>query len=335
MSELVLAADIGGTKTAVALFELGPRAVRAVREERFASREHASFDVILARFLDAAPPRPRLGAVCVGIAGAVFDGASHATNLPWQVDEESLRRLTGAPRAKLLNDLEAAAFGMLFLPDASLHVLHAGTRPPLRGNVAVIAPGTGLGEAFLWWDGAKHHPVASEGGHEDFAPQSDLEIDLLRWLRTRYGGHVSWERTLSGPGLRNLYEFLRDTGRFRECEAVRDRIASGGDPNPLISELGLARRDELSTAALGLFARLLGAEAGNMAMRFLSVGGVFVGGGIAPKILPALGWGGLLEGFLAKGRFTPLMESIRVSVCLAPRAPLEGCAHYARELCEG
>jgi glucokinase len=218
---------------------------------------------------------------------------------------------------------------MLFLPPESMHVLHPGTRAGVRGNVAVIAAGTGLGQAFLWWDGRRHHPIASEGGHEDFAPQSDLELDLLRWLRARYGGHVSWERVLSGPGLRNLYEFLGDTGRYPEAPEVRDRIRSGGDPSPLVSELGLTRRSEICAAALGLFARLYGAEAGNLAMRWLSTGGVFLGGGIAPKILPALAWGGFLEAFLAKGRFTPLMESIRVGVCLEPRAPLLGAAHYA------
>jgi len=339
MGDLVLAGDIGGTKTVLGLFDAeegaaGP-ALRAVREERFASREHASFDDLLQRFLDAGGERGRVRAACVGIAGAVFDGVSHATNLPWQLSEASIARATGAPRARLLNDLEAAAFGMLFLPPEAVHVLHAGTRGDERGNVAVVAAGTGLGQAFLWWDGRRHHPIASEGGHEDFAPQSDLEIDLLRWLRARYGGHVSWERVLSGPGLRNLYEFLRETGRYDDAPEVRERIRAGGDPSPLVSQLGLARTSEICTAALGLFARLYGAEAGNLAMRWLATGGVFVGGGIAPKILPALAWGGFLEAFLAKGRFTPLMESIRVAVCLEPRAGLLGAGHYARGLVRG
>jgi glucokinase len=335
MSDLVLAADIGGTKTLLGLFAVEGDALRALREERFASREHVRFEEILARFLAAGGARPALRAACVGVAGAVFDGASHATNLPWQLDEAALARASGAPRAKLLNDLEASAFGMLHLPPASMYVLHPGTRSSPAGNVAVIAAGTGLGQAFLWWDGVRHHPVASEGGHEDFAPQSDLEIDLLRWLRARFGGHVSWERVLSGAGLANLYAFLRDTGRQTESPAVAARLREAPDPAPLVSQLGLAREDALCAAALDLFARLYGAEAGNLALRWLAVGGVFLGGGIAPKVLAALGWGGFLEGFLAKGRFTGLMESIRVSVSLEPRSALLGAAHYARRLAAG
>ncbi len=324
----VLAGDIGGTKTLVALFEVEGDAFRTVREQSYPSREHASLDEILGKFC-AAGPTPALAAACFAVAGPVIDGRVKATNLPWEMEEGSLARACGAPRVKLLNDLEGTAYGMLFLRPDQRASLNEGTRPLLGGNVAVIAAGTGLGEAMLYWDGKCHQPIASEGGHADFAPQTDLEMELLKHLRTRFGGHVSFERILAGPGLFNVYAFLRETGVGKESPELRDALAAAKDPSPVISQHGLARTDALCTRALEMFCRIYGAEAGNFAMRFLAVGGVFLGGGIAPKILPALGWGGFREAWLHKGRFTPLMESIPVRVCLNPKAALQGAAHYA------
>jgi len=327
---VILAGDLGGTKTLLGLFQRAPEGVRSVREQQFRSHDHATFEAILDSFLREDGARLKLAAACFGVPGAVVDGRSQATNLPWRLEESALSSATGTP-VKLLNDLQAMAYGMLFLAPAQLHVLQAGTRPRLGGNVAVIAAGTGLGEAMLYFDGELHHPVASEGGHADFAPQSDDEIDLLRWLRSKFKGHVSYERILAGPGLSNVYQFLKETGRYREPASAAQKLAQG-DPNAAITELAIAGSDPLSEHALAMFCRIYGAETGNLAMRWLATGGVFVGGGIAPKILPMLEKGGFLERFTDKGRFTPLMQSLELSISLEPRTALLGAAYYAGRL---
>jgi len=332
---VILAADVGGTKTVVGLFAESDEGLECVVSRRYASDEHDSLEEILAHFLAHEAPQDarEVAAACVGIAGAILDGEVRTTNLPWRaVSEASLARAAGTGRVKLLNDLQAAAYGMLFLPTGELALLNDGARQGRRGNVAVIAAGTGLGEASLFWDGERHHPVASEGGHADFAPQTDREIELLRYLRAKFQGHVSWERVLSGPGLSNVYAFLRDAGAHRESAAVADALEAADDPNVVITEHGLEGGDALSAAALDLFCELYGAEAGNMALRHLATGGVFVGGGIAPKLLPVLQAGSFMRGFADKGRFRELLESLDVRVALNPRAPLVGAAHYARRL---
>jgi glucokinase len=327
---MILAGDLGGTKTLLGIFEPVPGGLRSVREERFLSGEHANFGEILASFLAREGAKAKLSGASFGVPGAVFDGRSHATNLPWVLEESALSQTLGAP-VKLLNDLEATAYGMLFLAPEQLRVLQVGSRPRLRGNVAVIAAGTGLGEAMLYFDGKQHHPVASEGGHADFAPFDDDEIELLRWLRTKWKGHVSYERILAGPGLHNVYQFLRERRNYREPASVTEKL-SHGDPNVAITELALAGEDPLAEETLGMFSRIYGAEAGNLAMRWLAIGGIFVGGGIAPKILPVLEKGGFLERFTNKGRFTPLMQSLELSISLEPRTALLGAAHYALRL---
>jgi glucokinase len=328
---MILAGDIGGTKTVLALFEEAGGGLRRVGDATiFASRDHPTFEEILAKFLKSHPGLSLRGG-CFGVAGAVIDGVCKTTNLPWLLDEEVLARAIKAPRVKLLNDLEAAAYGMLFLPPNELLVLNPGSEPGRKGNVAVIAAGTGLGEAMLYWDGQRHHPLASEGGHADFAPQTDQDIDLLRYLRAKFG-HVSYERLLSGPGFFNIYCFLRDSGVAPEAAAVTEMIKRGEDPNPVIGQMGVDGTDRLSTAAMDLLITIYGAEAGNLALKCMAFGGVFVGGGIAPKLLPALQKGGFMRGFTAKGRFKGLMEGLEVKVALNPEAPLLGAAHYALRL---
>lgn len=327
---MILAGDIGGTKTHLGLFVLRGDQIDRVAEATYISQEHPSFDAVLERFRHDAKRPTSIDVACFGVAGAVVDGRSHATNLPWQLDERALEHLLGAKRVKLLNDLEASAFGMLHLPEEKLYVLQAGERPRPRANAAVIAAGTGLGEAMLWYDGARWHPVASEGGHANFSPSDDEEIELLRYLRRRYG-HVSGERVLSGPGLKNIYDFLRDTGRFDEPTWLADEMAAG-DPSAGISALALAGRSPLCAAALQRFVRIYGAEAGNLAIRTLARGGVYLGGGIAPKILPALDGPELREAFVAKGRFRPYLERIEIRVAMDPSVPLLGAAHFATSL---
>lgn len=328
-TETIIAGDLGGTKTVLALFREHKDRLALLRDATFASREHATFEEILEEFL-AGGPKEAIDAACFDVAGPVAQGRVQTTNLPWVLDERDLAGKLGTPRVKLLNDLEATAFGMLHLPAADLVCLHPGRSPVRQGHSAVIAAGTGLGEAYLFFDGTQHHPVASEGGHADFAPRSDLEIGLLRHLRDKLGGHVSYERVLSGPGLFSVYEFLRDERFAPEPDWLRAELTAG-DPSAAISRAALERKDPLSTKALAMFCELYGAEAGNMALRCLTVGGVYVGGGIAPKILPALQehFG---RGYLDKGRFANLVGEIPVHVSLEPRAALLGAAHFAVRL---
>jgi len=327
---VILAGDVGGTKTALALFELRDGALVLEREATLPSREFPTFEDAVARFLDAGT-RPAVEAACFGVAGPVVNGRSITTNLPWQLDEATLAATIPARRVRLLNDLEATGYGVLTLPPTALEPLQHGAAR--RGNMVLIAAGTGLGEALLIWDGQRHLVVASEGGHVDFAPRTDLETELLRFLRKEFG-RVSYERVLSGPGLYNVYRFLRDTGGVPEPAWLHDRIATG-DPSAVVSEVGLAGGHPLCVQALDLFAAVYGAEAGNLALKALAVGGVFVGGGIAPKIRAKLADGTFVTAFCDKGRFAELMASIPVSLMLEPRAALLGAAHVARGLVEG
>jgi len=322
---MILAGDIGGTKTVIGLFDEVGNRLQVIREDTFPSGNHGALEEILERFL-AGGSRPVLHAACFGVAGPVVEGHCKTINLPWELDEITLAETLQVPRVKLLNDLEAAAYGMLHLEAADLCVLQPGLQR--KGNIAVIAAGTGLGEAMLAWDGALHLPLASEGGHADFAPQTDLEVDLLRYLR-REAGHVSYERLLSGPGFFNIYRFLRDSGFAPEPEWLRERVAEG-DPSAVVSQLGLAGEHPLCIKTLDVFASVYGSEAGNMALRALALGGVYVGGGIAPKILPKLQDGTFIRAFNEKGRLAELTRTIPVKVALNPGAPLLGAAHYAR-----
>ncbi len=304
--------------------------MKLVRDGTFPSKEHAALEEILAKFLHG-ETKVAPKAACFGVAGAVIDGKCQTTNLPWKLDEVELARSLKAPRVKLLNDLEAAAYGMLYLKPDELTPLNPHAQPRRQGNVAVIAAGTGLGEAMLYWDGKLHHPLASEGGHADFAPRTDLEIDLYRWLRGKFG-HVSYERVLSGPGFGNIFSFLRETGKYQETPALKERLAVGGDPSIAVTQLGLSGEDPLCAATVELFCSLYGAEAANLALKCVAVGGIYVGGGIAPKMLAALKKGGFLKAFIEKGRFSGLMQSLHVDVALNPRAPLIGAAHYAARM---
>ncbi|MBI3328926.1 MAG: glucokinase [Nitrospinae bacterium] len=322
---MILAGDIGGTKTVIGLFEEVDNRLRSTREDTFPSGSHAALEEIIERFLQGGP-RPSLRAACFGVAGPVVEGHCKTINLPWELDEHTLAETLHVPRVKLMNDLEAAAYGMLHLDPTDLCVLQPGVLR--KGNIAVIAAGTGLGEAMLYWDGALHQPLASEGGHADFAPQTDLEVELLRYLR-REVAHVSYERLLSGPGLFNIYRFLRDSGFAPEPAWLGERIAQG-DPSAVVSQYGLAGEDPLCIKTLDLFTSVYGSEAGNLALKALALGGVYVGGGIAPKILPKLQDGTFIRAFNEKGRLAELTRTIPVQVALNPGAPLLGAAHYAR-----
>ncbi len=320
----VLAGDIGGTKTRIGVFEVRPDGPQVIDEQSFASADFDGLDEIVARFLESR--EVACGAACFGLAGPVTGRRIRITNLPWVVDAERLEAVTGISSVVLINDLEATAWGVTAMGEGALATLNPG-RPGARGNGAVIAAGTGLGEAGIFWDGSAMRPFGCEGGHASFSPTDEMTDRLLRFLRERYES-VSWERVLSGPGLADLYRFmLSEAGQaepdwFVEAERL-------GDPTPAISAAGMAGRCEVGARALHVFARLYGEEAGNLALKVMATGGVWVGGGIAPRILPLLEGGAFLEGFLAKGRMRPLLESIPVHVVLDDRAALIGAARRA------
>lgn len=322
---MILAGDVGGTKTVLGLFERSESGLREVHSRSFPSRDYPSLEAILGEFLTEAPgSSPE--AACFGVAGPVQDGKARTTNLPWHLEAASLARATKAPRVTLINDLQAEAYGLLWLAPEELETLHPGTDGPKK-NAGVIAPGTGLGEALLYWDGQRYHAIASEGGHADLAARNEQEIALLRHLANELGPHVSYERVLSGDGIHRIYAFLRDSGHSPEPQWLRERLA-GGDPNATITQLGLAAEHPLCVDALELFCSILAAEAGNLALRYMATSGIFLGGGIVPKILPALEKEAFIRAFTDKGRFTEWMTTIPVRVALNSRAPLLGAAHF-------
>lgn len=324
---MILAGDVGGTKTALALFEREGAGLTLTREATLSSRDFASLEAAIEHFLDAGP-RSDIAALCIGVAGPVVDGRCVATNLAWEVDERMLATTLGAKRARLLNDLEAAAYGVLVLGDEQLRCLQAGV--PRRGNIAVIAAGTGLGEALIVTDGVRRTVIATEGGHADFAPRGDLEEGLLRFLRREFG-RVSYERVLSGPGVYNIYRFLREAGVAPESKTIAARLLEG-DPSATIAESALSAADPLCMRTLDVFVSVYGAEAGNLALKALALGGVVVTGGIAPKILARLTDSTFIDAFRDKGRLAPLMRSVPVHVVMEPRAPLLGAAKVASDL---
>jgi glucokinase len=259
------------------------------------------------------------------VAGAVVDGQVRTTNLPWRVSERGLATELQIPRVLLLNDLEAAAHGVIAISDpASLLTLQHGSPPAERHSLVLVSAGTGLGVALMWWDGHGYQVAASEGGHCDFAPQDEVEDALLHSLRAQFG-HVSYERIVSGPGLVNLYRFLRAYRQVPEPAWLTERIGDG-DPAPVVTATALAGEDDVCDETLTRFVRIYGAAAGNYALTALAVGGVFVGGGIAPKILPRMREGPFLEAFVAKGRFAEGLRRIPVHIVLATDAALLGAA---------
>ena len=321
---MILAGDIGGTKTNLAFFEERAERLKPLFEGTFPSREYASLDEIVRRFV--AEHKLGVKRACFGIAGPIQNGRCEATNLAWIVDARQLAGVLGIGGVALINDLEANAYGIPSLGPDELTVLNPGGPNP-SGNQAVIAAGTGLGEAGLYWDGAMHRPFASEGGHADFAPRNELEVNLLLYLLARFG-HASWERVLAGPGFFNIYEFLRDTGQGEEPEWLTQEMAEE-NPVSVISKAGLAGTCDLCVKALDLFVSVYGAEAGNLALKIMATGGVYVGGGIAPKIIKKLTDGAFVRSFIDKGRFRRLMEGIPVRVIMNDKTALLGAARYA------
>ncbi|HEX8069439.1 MAG TPA: glucokinase [Pyrinomonadaceae bacterium] len=322
---MLLAGDIGGTKTNVALFHEDAAQLGApINPKSFPSKQYDSLDAILKEYVSANPAELRHA--CFGIAGPVVGNRVKTPNLAWQVDGESVAQTIGVARVDLINDLEATAYGIEGLTEAQLHTLNAGEAR--AGHRALIAAGTGLGMAGLFWDGQHHRPIASEGGHADFAARNDEEVALLRHLTEKFGGHVSYERACSGMGLFNIYSFLRDTGYAEEEDWLRAEIESG-DKTAAVSKAALANKSPLAAHALDLFVAIYGAAAGNLALTFKSVGGLYIGGGIAPKIIGKLKEGSFISAFKEKGRLSALVGSIPVHVILDDKTALYGAARCA------
>jgi glucokinase len=321
---MILAGDIGGTNSRLAIFATDGGQLQSVIEETFASREHANLETILHKFMSS--HELPIDVACLGIAGPVKDGRSAAVNLAWSVDARKLMQELHIGTVKLLNDLEAYAYGIAMLTPEDFVSLNSGAADA-SGNAAVIAAGTGLGEAGLYWDGRQHRPFATEGGHTSFAPNDPLQVELLGFL-WRELDHVSWERLLSGPGLLNIYRFLRDTGHGEEPAWLR-REMQQHDPPAVISQAALAGSSILCQQALDLFVTLYGAEAGNLALKIMATAGVYVGGGIAPEIIQKLTDSTFMRAFVAKGRLESLLRDIPVHVIMNDKTALLGAARFA------
>jgi len=321
---LILAGDIGGTSTRLAYFDTSGSMLEPVAEKSFPSRESGSLEEIVTRF--AAEQGVTAEKACFGIAGPVQNGTVRTPNLPWSVESAVLSRILGITEVQLINDLEANAYGINLLKPDDLFVLNRGIPDP-TGTIAVVSAGTGLGEAMAYWDGTTHRPLSSEGGHADFAPRNELETELLLFLRAEHG-RVSAERVVSGPGLRNIYRFLRDARHLPETPAVAEAMRQE-DPSAVISRAAINGECPLCGQVLELFVSLYGAEAGNVALRTLATGGIYLGGGIAPKIIERLKGPGFMLAFITKGRLSPLLENIPVRVILNDRTSLFGAAQCA------
>ncbi len=351
---MILAGDIGGTKIHLGLFDWVKERVDPVREDILYTADYESLEDAITEFLEESasgdsdeeefPEKPEeedasesktsdpptdftISAACFGVPGPVLNNTCKTTNIPWTVSGDKLAEFLKVPQVKLLNDLEATGIGLLLLrPDEFEDLNPNAPSPPPDGTRALLAAGTGLGESILFWTGKEYHICPSEGGHTDFAPNNDLEIELLRYLRTSYL-HVSYERVLSGPGLHLIYQYLRDTKK-NEPTWFSEKLPTG-DAAALIAEAGLQKKPEICYQALQTFVSIYGAEAGNMALKTLARGGVYLGGGIAPKILPALKEEAFLKAFLGKGRYKRLLSTIPVRVILNPQTALLGAASIA------
>jgi glucokinase len=325
---MILAGDVGGTKVHLELYDFANGRLHAVRDQKFPAHEFARLDDVVDKFLnECGEKRDGIIAACFGCPGPVRDGRLKLTNLPWILDEGELEKSLGIPHIFLINDLEANGYGIPELAPESIFTLHEGN-PEASGHAGLIAAGTGLGEALLIWQGDRHRPIASEGGHGDFAARNQREIALLEYLHDVLNGRVSWERVVSGIGIKNIYAFLRDVEKINEPSWLRDRMRAE-DPNAVIGECAEDGSSSLCFETMKLFSGAYGAEAGNIALKVIATGGMYLGGGIAPKILKTLKNGTFLQAFLDKGRLSPLLESIPVRVILDDTCALLGAAAYA------
>jgi glucokinase len=321
---MILAGEIGATRTRLAAFETEGNRLQCVVEKTYMSQQHERLSGLLTDFIktEGIP----VHSACLGVAGPVRSGRSKISNLPWIIDAREVAQQLKLSSVGLLNDLEAYAYGIDGLESKDFITLSEGVEEA-EGNRAIISAKTGLGMAGLYWDGFRHHPFACEGGHADFAPRNDLQMELLAYLQKKYG-RISCERILSGPGIKNIYDFLRDAHKAEEPEWLRTQINAAPDPSPLISQLALEGKSEICGQALSIFVSVFGAEAGNCALNFMSTGGIFIGGTIAAKIEPKMKDPMFLESFLDKGRMETILKDMPVKIVSNDNAGMIGAARY-------
>lgn len=324
---MLLAGDIGGTKTRLAVFSSIAELRTPLLEKTFPSAHYSSLEALVQEFL-AQGNVPSIQQASFGVAGPILDGTAKITNLPWTMNEENLQHALHIPSVHLLNDLDAMAHAVPLLQAADLRTLNEG-QPERHGTLAVIAPGTGLGEAFLLWDGTTYQSHPSEGGHTDFAPTDPMQVELLGYLLKQFE-HVSYEQVISGRGIPHIYNFLKQTGTYREPPTLTEQLATADDSAPIIVQAALSREEncELCVTTLKLFAAVLGAETGNLVLKVLATGGVYIGGGIPPRILSYLDSGDFMRAFHNKGRFSEMLSHIPVHVILNPDVALIGAAAH-------
>ncbi|WP_263367710.1 glucokinase [Edaphobacter bradus] len=329
---MILAGDVGGTKVHLALYDFAEGRLHPIRDTKFPAHDYLNLDSVVQAFLagDADTPATdpkKILAACFGLPGPVREGRLKLTNLPWTLDVRDLSKSLGIEHVFLINDLEANGYGIPELAPDQIFTLHAGDATAV-GNRGLVSAGTGLGEALLIWDGKKHRPVPSEGGHCDFAARTEREVDLLLYLHGQLNGRVSFERVVSGLGIKNIYEFLRDVEKLDEPNWLRQRMQSE-DPNAVIGECAEDGSSSICFETMKTFASAYGAEAGNVALKVLATGGIYLGGGIAPKTLKTLQSGSFVHAFMDKGRMSPLLQAIPVRVILDDSCALLGAAAYA------
>lgn len=327
---MILAGDIGGTKTNLALLDDKDGDYYFIRQATYPSQKYTHLQEIVIEFLAGSAhlyDTTAQLAACFAIAGPVVDGVCHTTNLPWVVDARSLSQVLGIQQVYLLNDLEANAWAIEILTPESLYELYPGSGIRV-GNRAVVSPGTGLGEAGIYWDGTRYLPFACEGGHCEFGPRNEVQIDLCRYIYRKFG-HASYERVLSGPGLVNIYHFFKEELGRAEPAWLKEALLMD-DPAKVITQCALNKSSELCDDVLNLFVSILGAESSNTVLEFMATGGVYLGGGIPPKILPKLKEPLFYAGFVDKGRFGSFLEAVPIRVILDDKASLKGAAHYCR-----
>jgi len=327
-THILLACDVGGTKTLLRLAEWADGRATILGERRYENRDFPDFRAVLDDFLGREGGTP--GAACIAVAAPVSGGSARLTNLDWTIDADALRTGFEIPRVRLINDFEAVALGVGDLEGGQLEVLQAGA-PVARAPRVVLGAGTGLGVAWLVWDGRRYAPLATEAGHMDFAPSGELQINLLKYVAGKFG-HVSWERLLSGPGLVEIFRYLDE--ELSDAPLGLGRLAPGEDAAARIADLGLRHRHPAAEEALEVFAHIYGAMAGNLALAGLTRGGVYVAGGIAPKILPQLKEGGFMRAFLDKGRFASLLREMPVLVVTSPEVGVLGALNAAAGVAE-
>lgn len=323
---MILAGDLGGTKAILAVFEENVGFETPLIKQSLPSRNFQNFYDLLKDFLSQ-HQKLSIKKASFGVAGPILKGVASISNLGWQIEEAKLKEILNTNQVKLLNDLESMSYGILLLKEKDLETLNPGN-PIANGNIAVLAAGTGLGEAFLVWNEGHYQAIASEGGHVDFAPQNEVEMELLKFLWNKLG-HVSYERVVSGIGISNIYEFVKKYRNYQEPSSLSVRFQNE-DPNVVITELGMAGTNPICEETLNIFISAYGAEAGNLALKVMSTRGVFIGGGIAPKILQKFKENFFMDSFLNKGRFVNVLKNFPVKIILNQDAALIGAAHYTR-----